>query len=103
MSREKYKSPRQYVKEAVIQTLTDEIEKNGEKAPKDLIEEKADIILSRYETLVVSGRHSYKQVIAEGFLINFLWWLFVLVLSVCAYLSRQESIKAAVRAFLMGQ
>lgn len=93
--RAKYKNPRKYVKDVVVNSLIDEMRKEGGNAPKDLVEKEADGILIEYEKFVVKAEHSYWQVILDGFLTNFLWWLFVVLLSIVAFLANHESIKSA--------
>lgn len=94
--RAKYKNPRKYVKDVVVNSLIDEMRKEGGNAPKDLVEKEADGILIEYEKFVVKAEHSYWQVILDGFLTNFLWWLFVALVSIIAFFANHESIKSAV-------
>lgn len=95
--RAKYKSPRKYVKDVVVKSLIDEIYKEGGTPPKDLIEKEADDILIEYEKFIVRSEHSYLQVIIDGFLTNFLWWAAVAIISICAFLAEQDSIKSALK------
>lgn len=98
--RAKYQNPREYVKSAVVKVLNSEMEKEGHTAPSDIITEKADNILTEYEKFVVKSEHSYPQVIIDGFITNLLWWAFVVIISVLAFLSEHESIKTAIRDLL---